>query len=138
MDVKTLSCGVVIVRRTPNGWLTLMLRAYSNWDSPKGIREEGETPMQAAIREVSEEAGIDQLDFTWGDRSMDTGPYGDGKVARYHLAQTQQKDIVMGISPETGQPEHEEYRWVDFDTAHDLASPRVRSVLQWARQVIGT
>jgi 8-oxo-dGTP pyrophosphatase MutT (NUDIX family) len=138
LDVKTLSCGVVIVRRTPNGWLTLMLRAYSNWDSPKGIREEGETPMQAAIREVSEEAGIDQLDFTWGDRTMDTGPYGDGKVARYHLGQTEQKDIVMGISPETGQPEHEEYRWVDFDTAHDLASPRVRSVLQWARQVIGT
>jgi 8-oxo-dGTP pyrophosphatase MutT (NUDIX family) len=137
LDVKTLSCGAVIVRRTANGWLTLMLRAYSNWDSPKGIREEGETPMQAAIREVSEEAGIDQLDFTWGDRTMDTGPYGDGKVARYHLAQTQQKDIVMGISPETGQPEHEEYRWVDFDTAHDLASPRVRSVLQWARQVIG-
>ena len=138
MDVKTLSCGAVIVRQTPNGWLTLMLRAYSNWDSPKGIREEGETPMQAAIREVSEEVGSDQRDFTWGDRSMDTGPYGDGKVARYHLAQTQQKDIVMGISPETGQPEHEEYRWVDFDTAHDLASPRVRSVLQWARQVIGT
>jgi 8-oxo-dGTP pyrophosphatase MutT (NUDIX family) len=138
MDVKTLSCGAVVVRRTESGWLTLLLRAYSNWDSPKGIREEGETPMQAAIREVSEEAGIDQLDFTWGDRTMDTGPYGDGKVARYHLAQTEQEEVVMGISPETGQPEHEEYRWVDFDTAHDLASPRVRSVLRWARQVIGT
>lgn len=126
------------MRRIENGWLTLMLRAYSNWDAPKGICEEGETPMQAAIREVGEESGINQLDFTWGDRSMDTGPYGDGKVARYHLAQTEQEEIVMGISPETGQPEHEEYRWVDFDTAYDISSPRVRSVLQWARQVIGT
>lgn len=137
MQAKILSCGAVVVRLTDNGWVTLMLRAYKNWDAPKGIIEEGETPLQAAIREVGEETGIHELNFPWGDRTMDTGPYGDGKVARYHLAQTDQEAIVMGLSPETGQPEHQEYRWVDFDTAHDISSPRVRSVLRWARQVIG-
>ena len=138
MIAKKLSCGAVVVRLTDSGWVTLMLRAYQNWDSPKGIIEAGETPMQAAIREIREETGIQELQFAWGDRTMDTGPYGDGKVARYHLAQTEEEAVVMEPSPETGQPEHEEYRWVDFDTAHDIASPRVRSVLQWARQVIGT
>ena len=138
MEIKKLSCGVVVVRRTDSGWVTLMLRAYNNWDSPKGLLEGGETPLQAATREVGEEAGIHDLEFAWGERQMDTGPYGDGKVARYFIGQTSEENIVMGISPETGQPEHQEFKWVDFDAAHDMASPRVRSVLRWARQVIGT
>jgi hypothetical protein len=44
----------------------------------------------------------------------------------------------MGISPETGRPEHHEYRWLNFDDADDICSPRVRHVVRWARQVIGT
>ena len=137
MEVKKLSCGVVVIRQTDVGWLTLMLRAYQNWDAPKGLREEGETAMEAAIREVGEEAGIHDLNFRWGDRSIDTGPYSQGKVARYHLAETQQESIIMGISPETGAPEHSEYRWMSFDAAHDIAAARVRAVLQWARQIVG-
>ena len=133
-----LSCGAVIVRETDDGWLTLMLRAYHNWDFPKGICEEGESPIDAAIREVGEETGITGLEFAWGDRSTDTGPYNRGKTARYYLAQTDQESVEMGIAPELGRPEHHEYRWIDFDEAYDLSAPRVRLVVQWARQIIGT
>ena len=133
-----LSCGVVVVRRTDDGWKTILLRAYHHWDFPKGIRESGEDPMQAAIRETDEETGIQDLAFNWGDRFFETGPYSKGKVARYYLAQTDQEAINMGLSPETGEPEHHEWRWVSFDEAYDLGSPRVRSIVQWARQVIGT
>ena len=93
--------------------------------------------MQAALREVGEETSIDDLAFDWGDRFFETGPYSKGKVARYYLASTAQDEIVMGISPETGEPEHHEWRWVSFDEAYDMASPRVREIVQWARQVIG-
>ena len=120
-----LSCGVVVVRQTASGWLTVMLRAYNHWDFPKGLCE------------VGEESGLSKLTFAWGERFTETGPYQRGKVARYYLAQTSQEEIVMGISPDLGRPEHHEYRWVSFDTAHDLASPRVRGVVQWARQVVG-
>lgn len=133
-----LSCGAVVVRRTESGYVTLMLRAYRNWDFPKGIREDGEEPLEAAVREVGEETGITSLDFEWGDRSKDTGPYNRGKVARYYLARTEQEEVEMGIAPELGTPEHHEWRWVSFDEAYDLASPRVRLVVQWARQVVGT
>ncbi len=133
-----LSCGAVIVRETDDGWLTLMLRAYHNWDFPKGICEEGESPMDAAIREVGEETGITDLDFAWGDRSTDPGPYNRGKTARYFLARTYQESVEMGIAPELGRPEHHEFRWIDFDEAYDLSAPRVRLVVQWARQIIGT
>ncbi len=133
-----LSCGAVIARETGDGWVTLMLRAYHNWDFPKGICEEGESPMDAAIREIGEETGITDLDFAWGDRSTDTGPYNRGKTARYYLAKTSQESVEMGIAPELGRPEHHEYRWMSFDDAYDLSAPRVRVVVQWARQIIGT
>lgn len=133
-----LSCGAVVVRRAESEWQTLLLRAYSNWDFPKGLCESGETPLEAAAREVGEETGITDLNFDWGERFTDTGPYNRGKVARYYLARTEQQDIELGISAELGRPEHHEYRWLDFDHAYDIASPRVREVVQWARQVIGT
>jgi 8-oxo-dGTP pyrophosphatase MutT (NUDIX family) len=135
---EKLSCGAVLVRRADEQWLTLMLRAYNNWDFPKGIREAGETSLEAAMREIGEETGVHQLDFPWGDKYLDTGPYSRGKVARYYLAETGQEKIVMGISPQTGQPEHHEARWMDFDAAYDISSPRVRLVVQWARNVLGT
>jgi len=138
LDTTKLSCGAVLVREAEAGWLTLMLRAYKNWDFPKGMCEDGETPLQAAMREVGEETGILELNFDWGDRFTDTGPYNNGKVARYYLARTAEETVAMGISPELGRPEHHEYRWMDFDAAYDLASPRVRQVVVWARQVIGT
>jgi 8-oxo-dGTP pyrophosphatase MutT (NUDIX family) len=137
MTEPFLSCGVVLARKTDDGWMTLLLRAYHHWDFPKGLQEVGEEPLEAAQREVREETSIEDLAFDWGDRFMETGPYSRGKTARYYMAQTEQATVVMGISPETGEPEHHEWRWVTFDEAYDLASPRVRSVVQWARQIIG-
>lgn len=99
--------------------------------------ETGETSLQAAIREIGEETGIDDLDFAWGDGFLDTGPYSRGKVARYFIARTPQAAIEMGISPQTGRPEHHEARWLSFDDAYDISAPRVRLVVQWARNVIG-
>jgi 8-oxo-dGTP pyrophosphatase MutT (NUDIX family) len=137
MSDRMLSCGVVLARRTDDGWVTLMLRAYHHWDFPKGIRERGEEPLEAAVREVAEETGVTDLSFDWGDRFFETGPYSRGKVARYFVATTRQEDVVMGLSPETGEPEHHEWRWVTFDEAYDLGSPRVRLIVKWARQIIG-
>jgi 8-oxo-dGTP pyrophosphatase MutT (NUDIX family) len=136
--IEKLSCGVVLARETEQGWYTLLLRAFHHWDFPKGIREQGEEPMQAALREVREETGVNDVRFDWGDRYFETGPYSRGKVARYYIAKTDQETVEMGLSPVTGVPEHHEWRWVTFDEAYDLGSPRVRGIVQWARQIIGT
>ncbi len=132
-----LSCGVILAREESGETLTLLLRAYDYWDFPKGICEDGEEPMDAAVRELGEETGIDDARFDWGDRFFETGPYSRGKVARYYIARSQTPDVVLGPSPDTGEPEHNEWRWVTFDEAFDMSSPRVREVVRWGRQVIG-
>ena len=70
MTEQCLSCGVVIVRKVNDGWMTLMLRAFHHWDFAKGIREAGEDSLQAALREVREETSIADLSFEWGERHL--------------------------------------------------------------------
>jgi 8-oxo-dGTP pyrophosphatase MutT (NUDIX family) len=52
------AAGVVVLRRTSGVWRALILRAFSNWDFPKGLIEPGESPLEAAIRETREETGV--------------------------------------------------------------------------------
>ena len=54
---KLLSCGV-IVRRTPAELLLCHATGRNYWDIPKGVRDDGETSVDAALRELREEAGI--------------------------------------------------------------------------------
>ncbi len=131
-----LSAGVVVVRETADGYLFLLLRAFRNWDFPKGIVERGERPRAAALREVEEETGIADVRFDWGEDYCETGPYTRDKIARYYLGVTTTSDVRLDVNPEIGRPEHNEYRWVDYESAWQLVSPRVREVLSWARGVM--
>lgn len=121
------------MRRTADGWRLLVLRAYRNWDFPKGLIEPGEAPFAAAVREAREETGIADLAFRWGEDFRETEPYARNKVARYYLAETRQEELTLPVSPELGRPEHHEYRWIDFATAARLLPPRLRPILRWVR-----
>ena len=132
-----LSAGVVVVRRAAAECLFLLLRAYRNWDFPKGVVEPGEDPLAAARREVREETSIEDLQFNWGEVFRETARYGHNKVARYYLAQTRTELITLGVNPELGRPEHNEWRWVDLDEALSLASPRLEPIVRWAADTMG-
>ena len=121
-----------MVRRVDGDWRVLLLRVYNYWDCPKGEVEAGEEPLVTARREVREETTIDDLDFRWGEVSIDTPPYSKNKVARYYLAETRAADVKLPVNPELGAPEHHEYRWLSFAAAEALAVPRIRAVLAWA------
>ena len=136
MSYARLSAGVVVIRWQNASPLFLLLRAYRNWDFPKGMVEPTEDPVAAALREVAEETTLADLDFKWGHGYCETGPYNRGKVARYYIAQTATTDIELPVNPQLGRPEHHEYRWTTFDEAMELAAPRLRSVLIWAANVL--
>lgn len=56
------SAGGVVVRRTEGDLRILLIRdPYKKWGLPKGHLEEGEGPRDAALREVREETGLDDL-----------------------------------------------------------------------------
>jgi 8-oxo-dGTP pyrophosphatase MutT (NUDIX family) len=131
------AAGVVVFRRSEGGVRLLVLRAYRNWDFPKGMIEPGESELEAAKRETAEETGLTGLDFPFGDAHKDTVAYAGGKIARYFIAETDTTDIELPVSPELGRPEHHEWRWVGFDEAEELLPPRLGVVLEWALRTLG-
>lgn len=133
---RRFSAGVVVVRPEASGWRYLLLRVYRTWDFPKGGVEPGETPLQAAVREVEEETGLSDLEFRWGDVYCDTAPYSAGKIARYFLAVSPQQPVRLPINPQLGRAEHHEYRWVSHADARRLLPPRLQPVLAWAEEVL--
>jgi len=130
------AAGAVVFRRSERGIRLLVLRAYKNWDFPKGLVEPGEDELAAAKREVREETGLAELDYPFGDEFKETLPYAGNKIARYYLAESGDEKIELPVSPELGRPEHHEHRWVSFDEAEDLLPPRLAIVLDWAKKTI--
>jgi 8-oxo-dGTP pyrophosphatase MutT (NUDIX family) len=129
---QRLSAGVVVVRESDAGPRLLLLRAYRNWDFPKGLVEPGEEPIEAAVREANEETGLTDLAFDWGTEFVETEPYARNKVARYYLARTRTQRVVLKVNSALGRPEHHEYRWVDLTEAVALTVPRLQRVIAWA------
>ena len=132
------SAGAVVFRRTERGVRLLVLRAYKNWDFPKGLVEPGEDQLATATREVTEETGLKDLAYPFADEYKETLPYSNDKVARYYLAEPGEGEIVLPASAELGRPEHHEFRWVSFDEAEDLLPPRLAVVLAWAKETISS
>jgi 8-oxo-dGTP pyrophosphatase MutT (NUDIX family) len=134
-----LSAGVVVVRKETATWKYLFLRAYRNWDFPKGIVEAGEDPLEAAKREAEEETGISVLNFRWGDVYKETAPYySEGKkVARYYIAETPESHVSFSINPELGRPEHHEYLWLPYDEIKKRSPKRLVSIIEWAHELLG-
>jgi bis(5'-nucleosidyl)-tetraphosphatase len=131
-----LSAGVVIVRRFGDQYRYLLLRAGHYWDFSKGMVEPGEDPLAAAIREVEEETTLTGLDFRWGHAFTETEPYGKNKIARYYIAESAEGEVYLPVSEELGKPEHDEFRWLEYDAARGLLVPRVLAVLEWGGKII--
>ncbi len=132
-----LSAGIVVVRRRADAWKYLFLRAFRDWDFPKGETQPGESPLEAAVRETQEETGITELSFHWGEVSKETEPYNRGtKVARYYLAQTSVDQVDFAVNPRIGGPEHHEYRWLSGAEIETVAAARLLPVIRWARGIV--
>jgi len=131
-----LSSGVVVVNVAQRTVKFLLLRAYRNWDFPKGLVEAGEKPIDAALREVREETTLVDLSFDWGLDYIETAPYNKGKIARYYIARSDVTQVLLPVNPELGKPEHHEACWADVSKALVMVSPRLEPVIRWAHAIV--
>jgi 8-oxo-dGTP pyrophosphatase MutT (NUDIX family) len=98
----------------------LMIYRRGKWDLPKGKRDEGEDIAECAIREVSEETGLQNLKL--GEKICDT----------YHIYSQKKQNLLKctswykmkGTSKDILQPQEEEniqeVRWVSKDELRPL------------------
>ena len=107
------------------------------WCLPKGHLEAGESPQEAAVREVAEETGIEaeiirQLGtidywFTGDDRRVH-------KVVHHFLLEAKSGDITTAQDPDQ---EAEEARWIAVARlADELAFPNERKMAQAAATLL--
>jgi bis(5'-nucleosidyl)-tetraphosphatase len=130
------AAGFVLVRGRPRHDQVLVLRAWRNWDFPKGRVEPGESLLATARRETREETGLDQLDLVWGEASIDTDPYAGGKVATFFVAAVHGGTVHLPLNATLGRAEHHAFRWLRFDAARGLLVPRLQRVLDWAQALV--
>ncbi|HYA66692.1 MAG TPA: NUDIX domain-containing protein [Burkholderiaceae bacterium] len=130
--IKKRSYGMVPVAIDSEGDRRfLILRAFRNWDFPKGAAERAETPLMAAAREMREETGISDFELPYGEICKDTEAYAGGKVATFFIAKVRQEKLTLPISEELGRPEHNEYRWATAQEARELLPVRLVAILDW-------
>lgn len=110
---KQTVAGFVVYRKTEEGTKYLLLyRRGTYWNFPKGKFEEGENDLTAALRELSEETGIEEKDLSLVPGFKTQLRYnfkiGDERIydtVILYLAETEKADVV--ISPR----EHSGYAW---------------------------
>lgn len=132
---KEFSAGAVIFKREGDKILFLVIYSKRNniWGFPKGHLERGETEEQAALREIKEEVGLDNLQFVEGFikkiryETVSKRPPFQGerieKYVTYFLCETKDQDVVVDgreISDYKFLPINEAEKLVRFHNLHNI------------------
>ena len=131
------SAGGVVYRRDGGGPLFLLIRdSYQNWGFPKGHVESGERAEDAALREVREETGIDEVAIRGTIDTIDWYFRFRGrlihKVCHFYLMETSQAvtspQQAEGITA---------CQWVDYGAARTAISyANARQLLLRAQEMV--
>jgi 8-oxo-dGTP pyrophosphatase MutT (NUDIX family) len=135
-----ISAGGVVVRRRGAGHEVCLVSDGRYWGFPKGLIEPGESPEQAAVREISEETGIPGTALTlraplpsseYVYRRRDTGALIFKRV--HHFLVETPADTALHPDP----AEIAEAAWLGFDGARERLKFRNSiAILDAARQLV--
>lgn len=122
------SCGAVVYYQ--NEFLLLHYEA-GHWDFPKGNRERGETRLETAIREIEEETGIQNLEFSDFEEEITYFYRREGKtiykIVTYFLAKSPTKEVKISF-------EHRGFEWLPYEEAMErLTYANAKDILKTAK-----
>jgi 8-oxo-dGTP pyrophosphatase MutT (NUDIX family) len=133
---QSVSCGTLVVN--PAGELLLCHVTHTaHWDIPKGMQDPGETTLEAAVRELREEAGA----AFPVDRFVDLGGFEYRRDKRLHLYRVEAGQDLVALDalvctsffPHhiTGvmTPETDGFRWASRAEVARLCWPRMAALL---------
>lgn len=133
---KERSAGVVLFCLDRNERKYLLLHYIEgHWGLPKGHVEVGETDMQACIRELKEETGIDGFEKISGfEKTINYTLVRDGiprgKDVIFFLGKTDIEKIVLSH-------EHQDYRWASVEEAlKQITYDNAKRVLKSAEEFL--
>ena len=126
-----VSAGVIV--RDLSNQTYLCVRAFNNWDFPKGHVEKGESLIQAAMRELEEETTLSSADAALLGLMSPPVIYKNGKkTAHYFLAnRTSDKTPFLPINPEIGKPENDSFAWFTMEQMEKFMPSRLAEVISW-------
>lgn len=121
--LEQVSAGGVAFRENEHGFEIAIILTIPErrWQLPKGMIDEGETPEQAAVREVREEAGIEtELLETLGRTEYWFTADRDGRRTRFH--KYVHWFLLRYAGGDVADHDHEvhEARWVGIDEGLNL------------------
>ena len=128
--------GIILVRFIDGEPHILGLRIYGSYDLPKGRVEEGESVLDAAVRETQEEAGVTDVRFPWGHDTVKLNNRGKKEVTLF-LGITDQEPKISK-NPQTGEYEHQGIKWLTLAQAESKLHPYLRPAAAWVRQRLET
>jgi len=118
--LKENSAGIVLYRSHNNSTNVILLLHYGNghWDFPKGNIEANETQIQAAVRELGEETGIDKFRFVPGFKETLSYTYKKksqivSKSVTFFLGTTTISNVVLSN-------EHIGYLWSTYQESINM------------------
>lgn len=112
-----ISAGGIVICQIHQTWYVLILKDMnSTWTFPKGLIEKGETPEEAATREIAEEVGITGLRLLSPLSPIQYIYQRNGKINKtvYYFVFVSKKRAHLTVQKEEG---IHEAKWLPIDDA---------------------
>lgn len=132
--------GLMLVNPAGQIWVGRRVGTQDSWQMPQGGIDRGESPAEAALREMEEEIGTDQAEIVYESQAWYRYDLPDrliGRVWRGRYRGQEQRWFLLrftgaesDIDIDTDHPEFDEWRWVSVESLLELIVPFKREVYE--------